>query len=95
MTLQRRRVLHAGVAAALGAATTVRAQEDVWPSRPLKLLVVYPAGGVSDLVARALAAPLGALLGQPVIVEHRPGAGGAVGMAALARATPDGHTLAF
>jgi tripartite-type tricarboxylate transporter receptor subunit TctC len=95
MRLHRRRVLQAGVAAALGAATAVRAQEDVWPSRPLKLFVVYPAGGVSDLVARALAAPLGALLGQPVVVEHRPGAGGAVGMAALARAAADGHTLAF
>lgn len=93
--LRRRHVLHAGAAAALGATAAVRAQEDSWPSRPLKLVVVYPAGGVSDLVARALAAPLGALLGQPVIVEHRPGAGGAVGMAALARATPDGHTLAF
>lgn len=93
--LHRRHVLHAGAAAALGATAAVRAQEDSWPSRPLKLVVVYPAGGVSDLVARALATPLGALLGQPVIVEHRPGAGGAVGMAALARATPDGHTLAF
>lgn len=91
----RRGVVIAGVAATLAGARVARAQEDAWPSRPLKLWVVYPAGGVSDLVARALAAPLGALLGQPVVVEHRAGAGGAVGMAALARATPDGHTLAF
>lgn len=95
MMAGRRGVVIAGVAATLGAARVARAQDEPWPSRPLRLVVVYPAGGVSDLVARAVAAPLGALLGQPVVIEHRPGAGGAVGMAALARAVPDGHTLAF
>jgi len=66
-----------------------------WPSRAIRLLVVYPPGGVSDLMARALAEPLAAALGQPVLVEHRPGAGGSVGLDALSRAPADGHTLAF
>nr|WP_313906281.1 tripartite tricarboxylate transporter substrate-binding protein [Variovorax sp. KBS0712] len=66
-----------------------------WPSRPVRLIVVYPPGGVSDGMARALAEPLAQSLGVPVLIEHRAGAGGSLGMDALARATPDGHTLAF
>ncbi|OUM01408.1 tripartite tricarboxylate transporter substrate binding protein [Variovorax sp. JS1663] len=66
-----------------------------WPDRPLRLLVVYPPGGVSDGMARVLAEPLSQALGVPVLVEHRAGAGGAVGMGVLARAAPDGRTLAF
>lgn len=66
-----------------------------WPARPIRLVVVYPAGGVSDLMARALADPLSAALGVPVVVEHRPGAGGSVGIDALARSAPDGNTIAF
>ncbi|XPG47606.1 tripartite tricarboxylate transporter substrate binding protein [Variovorax sp. KK3] len=61
----------------------------------MRLLVVYPPGGVSDGMARVLAQPLSQALGVPVLVEHRAGAGGSVGMAALARAAPDGCTLAF
>lgn len=67
----------------------------VWPQRPIRLMVVYAAGGASDSMARPLAAALQGLLSVPVTVEHRPGAGGSLGMQALARATPDGHTLAF
>lgn len=59
------------------------------------MIVVYPPGGVSDSMARRLVDPISALLGVPVIVDHRAGAGGSVGMDALARAAPDGHTLAF
>ncbi|MGQ2999558.1 MAG: tripartite tricarboxylate transporter substrate binding protein, partial [Variovorax sp.] len=66
-----------------------------WPSRPVRLIVVYPPGGVSDGMARVLAEPLAQSLGVPVLIENRPGAGGSVGMDALARAVPDGHTLAF
>jgi len=95
MRLHRRAIALAGLGAAMAAAVPVRAQDDAWPTQPLRLIVVYPPGGVSDLVARALAGPLADRLGRPVLVEHHPGAGGAVGMAALARATPDGHTLAF
>ena len=66
-----------------------------WPQRPVRLIVVYPPGGVSDGMARALAEPLAQALGVPVLVENRAGAGGSVGMAVLARAAPDGCTLAF
>ncbi|WPH21810.1 Bug family tripartite tricarboxylate transporter substrate binding protein [Variovorax paradoxus] len=66
-----------------------------WPQRPVRLIVVYPPGGVSDGMARALAEPLAQALGVPVLVENRAGAGGSVGMAVLARAASDGCTLAF
>ncbi len=66
-----------------------------WPARPLRLIVVYPPGGLSDGVARAIADGLAARLGVPVHVDHRAGGGGVVGLQALARAAPDGHTLAF
>ncbi|GAP36780.1 tripartite tricarboxylate transporter substrate binding protein [Piscinibacter sakaiensis] len=90
------RLLVAG--AALAGWTRARATADPaagWPGRGLRLLVAYPAGGVSDEVARRLAARLAERLGVPVVVENRAGGGGGVAMAALARARPDGRTLAF
>ena len=63
-----------------------------WPSKPLKILVGFPAGTSPDLVARTLAEPLGKALGQPVIVENRPGAGGNIAADLVAKAT-DGHTI--
>jgi tripartite-type tricarboxylate transporter receptor subunit TctC len=65
-----------------------------WPARPVKIIVPYPAGGVNDVVARQLAEHLRPLLGQPVVVDNRAGAGGTIGMDAVAKAD-DGHTLAF
>jgi tripartite-type tricarboxylate transporter receptor subunit TctC len=65
-----------------------------WPTRPVKIIVPYPAGGVNDVVARMLAEHLRPLLGQPVVVDNRAGAGGTIGMDAVAKAD-DGHTLAF
>ena len=65
-----------------------------WPTRPVKIIVPYPAGGVTDVVARMLAEHLRPLLGQAVVVDNRAGAGGTIGMDAVAKAT-DGHTLAF
>lgn len=64
-----------------------------YPSRPVRLIVSYPAGGIVDLMARSLSDGLATRLGQPVIVEARPGADASIGTEAVARADPDGHTL--
>ena len=66
-----------------------------YPDKPVRMLVAYPTGGATDIVARAVALNLGQRLGQPIIVENRPGAGGRIGTAEAARATPDGYTLIF
>ena len=66
---------------------------DDYPARPIKLLVGAPAGGTTDTVARAIAEPLAIALKQPVLVENRPGAGGNLAAAAVAKSAPDGYTL--
>src|SRR5262249_55006153 len=63
------------------------------PTRPIRLLVSFPPGGASDLVARTLGQPLGARLGQPIVVENRPGSNGNLTGELAAHATPDGYTL--
>jgi len=64
-----------------------------WPSKPIRLVVPFPAGGATDLLARAIAQGLGNAFGQPIVVDNRPGAGGTLGSAEVAKAQPDGHTL--
>ncbi|WEX09033.1 tripartite tricarboxylate transporter substrate-binding protein [Chelativorans sp. AA-79] len=66
-----------------------------FPSRPVTVVVPYTAGGATDTLARVIAAPLSEALGQPVVIENRPGAGGAVGAEFVARSGPDGYTLLF
>src|SRR5215472_18084162 len=71
------------------------AAAQVWPSRPVTMVVPLPAGGTADLLARAIAQTLSDELGQPFVVENRPGASGNLAAAAAARAAPDGSTLLF
>ena len=77
----------------LGAALPAAAQD--WPQRPLKLMVPLAAGSTADIVSRAVAAELSARLGQTVVVENKPGAGGTIAMGDVARAAPDGYTISF
>ena len=72
-------------------ATGATAQD--WPTHPLRLIVPFPAGGSADVQSRVIAEALSKALGQPVVVENKPGAGGNIGAAEAARAEPDGYTL--
>ena len=89
--MQRRTLLIAGAAASL--ASGLRAQA-AWPAQPIKLMIAFPPGGPTDLTMRALAENASKLLGQPVVIENRPGAGGTLPAQALQQAKPDGYTLA-
>ena len=66
------------------------AHSQAWPTKPISLVVTYPAGGGADAMARLIAPKLGEALGQPVIIENKPGAGGQIGASAVAKAVPDG-----
>ncbi len=92
MTTTRRAALLAAPALLLGS-RLARAQ--AWPTRPVRIVVPYTPGGVSDITARLIAEPMAATLGVPVPVENRPGADGVIGTEAVARAPADGHTLAL
>ncbi len=95
MTFHRRLTLHALIAAALsGAAPWVMAQ-DVWPNKPVRLVVPFAPGGSTDVIARMLGQQLSLYWGQPVLIENRAGAGGNVGADVVAKSTPDGYTLLF
>ncbi|WP_370681681.1 Bug family tripartite tricarboxylate transporter substrate binding protein [Comamonas sp. GB3 AK4-5] len=96
----RRQWLACALATALPAAASLSAQaahvaDGAWPSRPIRMVVSYPAGGVSDNVARALGDKLSAQLGQAVVIENKAGAGGAIGLDQVAKSPADGYTLGF
>jgi tripartite-type tricarboxylate transporter receptor subunit TctC len=67
--------------------------QDTYPSKPVTMIVPFPPGGVADIVARPTAEVLGRVLKQPVVIENKPGAGGGIGMAYVAKAKPDGYTI--
>ncbi|MBC7445665.1 MAG: tripartite tricarboxylate transporter substrate binding protein [Polaromonas sp.] len=95
--MQRRHLLQSAAALAapaLGSLGTARAQAPAFPVRPLKLLVAFPAGGPTDITMRALADGASKILGQPVIVENKPGAGGTLPAQQLQSSAPDGYTVA-
>ncbi len=87
------RLLLAPIALLLGVAPPVHAQD--YPSRAIKIVVPWPAGGATDNVARVVAQKLAPLLKQPVVVEYRPGATGTIGTQAVIQSAPDGYTLLF
>ncbi|MCG5258717.1 tripartite tricarboxylate transporter substrate binding protein [Cupriavidus gilardii] len=81
------------VTATLGLPTPARAAD--YPTKPIRFIVPYAAGGTTDLVARTVGQRVAEKLGQPVVIENRPGAGGNIGMEAVAKAAPDGYTIGF
>ncbi|MFM7567286.1 MAG: Bug family tripartite tricarboxylate transporter substrate binding protein [Betaproteobacteria bacterium] len=91
--MKRQMMLALAALACLGSWGLAAAQSANWPAKPITLIVPFPPGGVTDLVARELARHLTEGLGQSVVVENRAGAGGNIGTAALAKANPDGYTL--
>lgn len=90
MKIDRRSLMVAGAGFWLGAQRAVAAG---WPERALHMVVGYPPGGAADGLARPLLAPLTKVLGQPVVMEYKPGAGGATAAESVARSAPDGYTL--
>ena len=92
--ISRRPFLAAISALAAAASFSPAAQaQTAWPTKPVRIVVPFPAAGTTDILARALAPELQRVFGQPFVVENKPGAGGNLGSAEVAKAAPDGHTL--
>jgi tripartite-type tricarboxylate transporter receptor subunit TctC len=95
MTNRRRALIHIiGAALALAAAPAIaQTPASNWPNKPIRYIVPFAPGGTTDILARTIGERLGAALGQPIVVENKPGQGGSIGAAELARAAPDGYTI--
>src|SRR5690349_6428088 len=93
--LSRRHLSRRAVLAGMAAAPFARSAsaEAAWPNRPVQVMVPYPPAGGADTTARILYAKLGTNLGQQFVIENRGGAGGTIGEAVVAKATPDGYTI--
>ena len=93
MKLPRRKFLHLAVGAAALPATSRFAWAQAYPTRPVRIIVPFPAGQASDTIARLMGQSLLERLGQLFVIENRTGAGGNIGTESIVRATPDGYTL--
>ena len=87
------RALACAVAALAALSLPARAQAQDYPSKPIRYIVPFPPGGSSDFIARAIAPHMAEKMGQPIVVENRPGAGGMLGVDIVAKAPPDGYTI--
>jgi tripartite-type tricarboxylate transporter receptor subunit TctC len=90
---RRRALIAAGLGAAAASGPRRSAAQTAFPSRPIRIVSPYPPGGGTDTTARLIGAPMGEFLGQPIVVENRPGAGGAIGVGYVAEQPADGYTL--
>ncbi len=90
-----RRLVSGALAAVVvvGCATTAQSRDPEWPQRPIRLIVPFPAGASTDIIARILAQKMGQQLGQQIVIENRAGASGNIGADAVAKAAPDGYTI--
>src|SRR5262245_46861478 len=93
MKLPRRKFLHLTAGAVALPAVSRMARAQAYPSRPVRIIVPFPAGQASDTIARLIGQSLSERLGQPFVIENRTGAGGNIGTESVVRATPDGYTL--
>jgi len=93
MEFPRRKFLHLTAGAAALAATPCIVRAQVYPARPVKLIVAFPAGGTADIAARLMGHWLAERLGQPFVIENRPGANTSIAAEAVVRSAPDGYTL--
>ena len=93
MKLPRRQFLHLAAAAAALPIVSCLAHAQTYPARPVRIIAGFPAGSTTDIVARLIGHWLADRLGQPFVIENRPGAGGTIGAEAVVRAAPDGYTL--
>jgi tripartite-type tricarboxylate transporter receptor subunit TctC len=93
--IQRRQFIKSGAALGAASATGHAWAQAAYPNKPISLIVSYPPGGDTDAMARLYAQKLSARLGQPVVVENRPGAGGTIGNGQVLKSRPDGYTLLF
>jgi tripartite-type tricarboxylate transporter receptor subunit TctC len=93
MGLRRRQFLHLAAGAAAFSAVSQRAQAQAYPSRPVTMIVPFPAAGPADVLARILSEPMRLSLGQPVVIENVSGAAGSIAVGRAARSAPDGYTL--
>ena len=85
-----------GALLATGVCTSIVAASDAdWPKKPIVAILPFPAGGSTDVFARSIGVPLGEALGQAVVIDNKPGAGGMIALGAAAKASPDGYTLLF